>query len=136
MFVVSQMLHITAIFDAASRMPSERREEVEKSRPGRAGIFWTDLEETHAEYARLAMYFSGMATSLFESWSEASWKVAARGQDDLVGELRWDGLRVPQVVVEDRLAVRVPFGPRPRGGWEIQQRFSDKEALMQGLMQG
>ena len=84
MFVVSQMLHITAIFDAASKMLGERREEAEKSRPRRSEIFWSDLEETHAEYASLAMYFSGMATSLFESWSEASWKVAARGQDDLV----------------------------------------------------
>ena len=77
-----------------------------------------------------------MATSLFESWSAERWKAAARGQDDVMGEVRWDGLRVPQVVVESGRAASVPFGSRPKGGWEIQQSFSDKEALMQGLLHG
>ena len=33
-------------------------------------------------------------------------------------------------------AVEVPLGSRPQGGWEIQQSFSEKDAMMQGLMHG
>jgi len=40
------------------------------------------------------------------------------------------------VVTDVERAASVPFGSRPQGGWEIQQSFSDKEALMQGLMHG
>ena len=86
--------------------------------------------------ARRSMYFRDMATSLFESWSAERWKAAARGQDDVRGAVRWDGLRVPQVVTDVERAASVPFGSRPQGGWEIQQSFSDKEALMQGFMHG
>ena len=52
-----------------------------------------------------------------------------------MGEVRWDGLRIPQVVTQAD-AVHVPMGSKPRGGWEIQQSFSAKEAMMQGLMHG
>ena len=82
------------------------------------------------------MYFRGMATSLFESWSAERWKAAARGQEDVAGELRWDGLRIPQVVAEAMDAVEVPVGSRPQGGWEIQQSFSEKDTMMKGLMHG
>ena len=82
------------------------------------------------------MYFRGMATSLFESWSAERWKAAARGQEDVAGELRWDGLRIPQVIAETLEAVEVPVGSRSEAGWEIQQSFSAKETLMQGLMHG
>ena len=64
------------------------------------------------------------------------WKAGARGQEDVVGDVRWDGLCIPQVVVEAMEAADVPVGSRPQGGWEIQQSFSEKDAMMQGLMHG
>ena len=77
-----------------------------------------------------------MNAAQFSPWSVDGWKAGARGQEDVVGDLRWDGLRIPQVVAEVLDAVEVPLGSRPQGGWEIQQSFSEKDAMMQGLMHG
>ena len=77
-----------------------------------------------------------MNAAQFSPWSVNGWKAGARGQEDVVGDLRWDGLRIPQVVSEVLDAVKVPLGSRPQGGWEIQQSFSEKDAMMQGLMHG
>ena len=77
-----------------------------------------------------------MNAAQFSPWTVDGWKAGARGQEDGVGDGRWDGLRIPQVVVEAMEAVEVPVGSRPQGGWEIQQSFSEKDAMMQGLMHG
>ena len=77
-----------------------------------------------------------MNAAQFSPWTVDGWKAGARGQEDVVGDVRWDGLRIPQVVVEAMEAVEVPVGSRPQGGWEIQQSFSEKDGMMQGLMHG
>ena len=77
-----------------------------------------------------------MNAAQFSPWSVDGWKAGARGQEDVVGDLRWDGLRIPQVVAEVLDAVEVPLGSRPQGGWEIQQSFSEKDAMMHGLLHG
>ena len=77
-----------------------------------------------------------MNAAQFSPWTVDGWKAGAGGQEDLAGNVRWDGLRIPQVVAEAMEAVEVPVGSRPQGGWEIQQSFSEKDAMMQGLMHG
>jgi len=77
-----------------------------------------------------------MNATQFSPWTVDGWKAGARGQEDVVGDVRWDGLRIPQVVAEAMGALEVPVGSRPQGGWEIQQSFSEKGAVMQGLMHG
>ena len=77
-----------------------------------------------------------MNAAQFSPWTVDGWKAGARGQEDVLGGVRWDGLRIPQVVTEAWGAMEVPLGSRPQGGWEIQQSFSEKEAIMQGLMHG
>ena len=77
-----------------------------------------------------------MNAAQFSPWTVDGWKAGARGQEDVLGDVRWDGLRIPQVVVEAMEAVEVPVGSPPQGEWEIQQSFSEKVAMMQGLMYG
>ena len=77
-----------------------------------------------------------MNAAQFSPWTVDGWKAGARGQEDVVGEVRWDGLRIPQVLDQAVDAVKVPVGSRPQGGWELQQGFSSKDAMMQGLMHG
>ena len=77
-----------------------------------------------------------MNAAQFSPWTVDGWKAGARGQEDVLGGVRWDGLRIPQVVTEPWDAIEVPLGSRPQGGWEIQQSFSEKDAIMQGLMHG
>ena len=72
----------------------------------------------------------------FQPWTLEDWRAISHGQADEVGALRWDGLRIPQVVPQGMDMPHVPMGSRPSGGWEIQQSFSDKDTLMQGLMHG
>ena len=51
----------------------------------------------------------------------------------MTGQVRWDGLTIPQVVVNPASPLMFPAS---EAGWEIQQGFNTQEALMQGLMHG
>ena len=77
-----------------------------------------------------------MNAEQFSPWTLDEWRAGARGQEDAHGALRWDGLRIPQVVTHPLPALQVPVGSRPQGGWELQQSFVDRDAMMQGLMHG
>ena len=74
-----------------------------------------------------------MNTEQFSPWTTEAWLRGARGQEDVTGQVRWDGLAIPQVVVNPQSPLAFPAS---EAGWEIQQGFSTHEALMQGLMHG
>ena len=74
-----------------------------------------------------------MNTEQFSPWTTEAWLRGARGQEDVTGQVRWDGLTIPQVVVSPDSPLAFPAS---EAGWEIQQGFSTHDALMQGLMQG
>ena len=74
-----------------------------------------------------------MNTEQFSPWTTEAWLRGARGQEDVTGQVRWDGLTIPQVVVSPDSPLAFPAS---EAGWEIQQGFSTHGALMQGLMHG
>ena len=74
-----------------------------------------------------------MNTGQFSPWTTEAWLRSARGQEDLTGQVRWDGLTIPQVVVNPAPSLRFPG---TQAGWEIQQEFGANGPLMQGLMHG
>ena len=74
-----------------------------------------------------------MNTEQFSPWTTEAWLRGARGQEDVIGQVRWDGLTIPQVVVNPNSPLAFPAS---EAGWEIQQGFSTHAALMQGLMHG